>query len=111
MIVAPPVENQIAPRKKDRQTDSGIGKERKKGSEKCVVKKEKATHETYRSKWGGRGRVRDEKKLGEREKETHRAARLAGNYMAFVSDGAFNDLSTSKFVFDSSNHSARPYPA
>lgn len=36
------------------------------------------------------------KKAGEREKETSRAARLAGNYMAFVSDGAFNDLSTSK---------------
>lgn len=34
--------------------------------------------------------------VGEREKEIYRAVRLAGNYMAFVSDGAFNDLSTSK---------------
>lgn len=42
MIVAPPVENQIAPREKDRWTDGEIGKERKKGSKKCM-EKERAT--------------------------------------------------------------------
>jgi len=49
MIVAPPVENQIAPREKDKPIDGGIGKERKKRSEKCMEKK-KGKHETQRSK-------------------------------------------------------------
>lgn len=41
----------------------------------------------------------------ERERRTDRAVRLAENYMAFVSDGAFNDLSTSRRVFSSFNRS------
>lgn len=43
---------------------------------------------------GARGEKKSERK---REKEIYQhAARLAGNYTAFVSDGAFNDLSTPK---------------
>lgn len=45
---------------------------------------------------GGKGRKKNGGKRERERKRIYRAARLAGNYMAFVSDGAFNDLSSSK---------------
>lgn len=82
MIVAPSMENQISLRERQKQAVGSVrGKEERIGE--------------MRGERKGNTKTR-EKKPGEKERETYRAARLAGNYIAFVSDGAFNDLSSSK---------------
>lgn len=86
-------------REEDGQTDLWVKEERI--AEKCDRReRKKGQHETRKREVDGERGEREGggKKTGGRKRgrEAYRAARLAGNYMAFVSDGAFNDLSTSK---------------
>jgi len=74
--------NQIAPRERDRRTDRG---RRRRGSRRNARTKKGQYEEGAR---GGEGA-----RAGRKGRKGQRGATRAGNYMAFVSDGAFNDLS------------------
>lgn len=89
---------------KDRWIDGQIVRKRKKRSKKCVCGEKERKREKSRTarnaeenQIGGQGRRRSGKGMKEKEGTISAIGETRGeNYTAFVSDGVFNDLSTSR---------------